>query len=155
MKRATSLLLSLILITLMSATAAYAGKGGQAAVSLSNASAALSQTSDTARKLEKAGALNSSTVTWTITVTQGTTVSGHLFINGFLTGVGKSVFVTPLEMVEECVEFNPDQQPVHAHVAHRLAADSGPLTGRPAGPIRAPSGRLAQRESTPFTRVGS
>src|ERR1700746_2299728 len=85
MKRATSLLLSLILITLMSATAAYAGKGGQAAVSLSNASAALSQTSDTARKREKAGALNSSTVTWTITVTQGTTVSGHLFINGFLT----------------------------------------------------------------------
>jgi two-component system chemotaxis sensor kinase CheA len=29
-------------------------------------------------------------------------------INGFLTGVGKSVFVVPLDMVEECVEFSAE-----------------------------------------------
>ena len=43
--------------------------------------------------------------------------------------------------------------------ARRAGADCRPLTAKltdsPAGPIRAPSGRLAQRESTPFTRVGS
>ncbi len=59
--------------------------GAKAAVSLSNASAALSQTSDTAWKLEKTGALSGATVTWTITVTQGNTVSGHLFVNGLVT----------------------------------------------------------------------
>ena len=79
--------LSLSLIVLLGLLAAFAAPGGgaKAAVSLSNASAALSQTSDTAWKLEKTGALNGSTVTWTITVTQGTTVSGHLFVNGFVT----------------------------------------------------------------------
>jgi two-component system chemotaxis sensor kinase CheA len=29
-------------------------------------------------------------------------------INGFLTGVGKSTFVVPLDMVEECVEFRAE-----------------------------------------------
>src|SRR5712691_4558293 len=55
--------ISLALIVLLSMSAAFAasGKGGQAAVSLSNASAVISQTSDTAWKLEQTGALNGST----------------------------------------------------------------------------------------------
>ncbi len=77
-------MLPLVLLGLSPAFAA-SGKGGQAAVSLSNASGALSQASDTAWTLEKTGARNGSTVTWTITVTQGNTVSGHLFVNGFVT----------------------------------------------------------------------
>lgn len=47
---------------------------------------------------------------------QGTTVTVRLpltlaIINGFQVGVGKSVFVLPLEMVDECVEFKA--QPGH------------------------------------------
>jgi two-component system chemotaxis sensor kinase CheA len=43
---------------------------------------------------------------------QGTTVTVRLpltlaIINGFQVGVGKSVFVVPLDMVDECVEFVP------------------------------------------------
>ena len=43
----------------------------------------------------------------------GTTVTVRLpltlaIINGFLVGLGKSVFVVPLEMVEECVEFSAE-----------------------------------------------
>lgn len=43
----------------------------------------------------------------------GTTISVRLpltlaIINGFQVGVGKSVFVVPLDVVEECVEFTPD-----------------------------------------------
>lgn len=43
----------------------------------------------------------------------GTTVAVRLpltlaIINGFLVGLGKSVFVVPLEMVEECVEFSAE-----------------------------------------------
>ncbi|MEE7547275.1 chemotaxis protein CheA, partial [Xanthomonas sp. Kuri4-1] len=43
----------------------------------------------------------------------GTTISVRLpltlaIINGFQVGVGKSVFVVPLDAVEECVEFAPD-----------------------------------------------
>ncbi|MCC4586769.1 chemotaxis protein CheA [Xanthomonas sp. NCPPB 1067] len=43
----------------------------------------------------------------------GTTISVRLpltlaIINGFQVGVGKSVFVVPLDVVEECVEFAPD-----------------------------------------------
>jgi two-component system chemotaxis sensor kinase CheA len=42
----------------------------------------------------------------------GTTVAVRLpltlaIINGFLVGVGKSVFVLPLDAIEECVEFQP------------------------------------------------
>ena len=44
---------------------------------------------------------------------KGTTVTVRLpltlaIINGFQVGVGKSVFVIPMEMVEECVEFRED-----------------------------------------------
>ncbi|MCL1501215.1 chemotaxis protein CheA [Xanthomonas nasturtii] len=43
----------------------------------------------------------------------GTTISVRLpltlaIINGFQVGVGKSVFVVPLDVVEKCVEFTPD-----------------------------------------------
>lgn len=43
----------------------------------------------------------------------GTTVTVRLpltlaIINGFLVGLGKSVFVVPLEMIEECVELGAD-----------------------------------------------
>lgn len=43
----------------------------------------------------------------------GTTITVRLpltlaIINGFLVGLGKSVFVVPLEMVEECVEFSAE-----------------------------------------------
>jgi two-component system chemotaxis sensor kinase CheA len=45
----------------------------------------------------------------------GTTISVRLpltlaIINGFQVGVGKSVFVVPLDVVEECVEFAPNYQ---------------------------------------------
>ena len=45
---------------------------------------------------------------------QGTTVTVRLpltlaIINGFQVGVGKSVFVVPLDMVDECVEFSAEQ----------------------------------------------
>jgi two-component system chemotaxis sensor kinase CheA len=44
---------------------------------------------------------------------QGTTVTVRLpltlaIINGFQVGVGKSVFVVPLDMVDECVEFSAE-----------------------------------------------
>ncbi len=44
---------------------------------------------------------------------EGTTVTVRLpltlaIINGFQVGVGKSVFVVPLDMVDECVEFNAE-----------------------------------------------
>ena len=50
---------------------------------------------------------------------QGTTVKVRLpltlaIINGFQVGVGKSVFVVPLDMVDECVEFVPE--PGHDYV---------------------------------------
>ena len=45
---------------------------------------------------------------------QGTTVTVRLpltlaIINGFQVGVGKSVFVVPMDMVDECVEFSAEQ----------------------------------------------
>jgi len=45
---------------------------------------------------------------------QGTTVTVRLpltlaIINGFQIGVGKAVFVVPLDMVDECVEFTDDE----------------------------------------------
>lgn len=48
----------------------------------------------------------------------GTTVTVRLpltlaIINGFLVGLGKSTFVVPLEMIEECVEFS--SQPGHQY----------------------------------------
>lgn len=84
-----ALLLSAVSVVILvpSIASAAGSNGGQAAVSLLNASATLSQTSDTAWTLKKTGEVSSSgqTVTWTITGTQGTTVSGHLVVNGFLT----------------------------------------------------------------------
>src|SRR5450830_464327 len=50
---------------------------------------------------------------------EGTTVTVRLpltlaIINGFQVGVGKSVFVIPMDMVEECVEFRDD--PLHDYI---------------------------------------
>jgi hypothetical protein len=75
----------LVLPLLFVAVAAFAGTG-RAGVALANASATISQTSNTAWKLEKTGTLDSasSTVTWTITATQQATVSGKLFVTGFV-----------------------------------------------------------------------
>ncbi len=76
MKRAVSLALGLTLIVVFRTIGAYAStKGGQAAVTLVNASAALSQTGNTSWTLTKTGTVdtNASTVTWTITATQGAT----------------------------------------------------------------------------------
>ena len=52
---------------------------------------------------------------------QGTTVSVRLpltlaIINGFQVGVGKSVFVVPLDMVEECIEFTAEPGHDYANV---------------------------------------
>lgn len=52
---------------------------------------------------------------------QGTTVTVRLpltlaIINGFQIGVGKSVFVVPLDMVEECIEFSPEPGHDYANV---------------------------------------
>ncbi len=54
---------------------------------LTNASAAFSQTSNTSWTLAKTGVVNAtdSTVTWTITGTQVSTISGHLMVDGFMT----------------------------------------------------------------------
>jgi hypothetical protein len=71
----------------LSVCAAASGGVPKADVSLTNASASLSQTSDTSWTLTKTGVVNtgSSTVTWTVTATQGATVAGHLVVNGFMT----------------------------------------------------------------------
>jgi hypothetical protein len=60
---------------------------GTAGISLSDASASMTQTSDTEWTLAKTGAVNTgdSSVTWTITATQGATVAGQLVINGTIT----------------------------------------------------------------------
>jgi hypothetical protein len=77
--------LALAAFLLISLTAAFASSTGpRASVMLSNAAATISQTSDTDWKLEKTGVVSGSTVTWIITATQGQTVSGHLFITGFM-----------------------------------------------------------------------
>ena len=59
---------------------------GKASVSLTGASAAPLLTSDSAWTLAKTGAVNTTTkqVTWTITATKVSTVSGHLFVDGFM-----------------------------------------------------------------------
>jgi len=61
--------------------------GGSAAIKLSGSSALVTLTSDTAWTLAKTGTTDaaSSTVTWTITATQGQTVSGHLVLTGTMT----------------------------------------------------------------------
>lgn len=85
--------LVLALCLLVPAASAVAGiekekednHAGKANVRLSGALATLIQTSDTAWTLSKTGAGNTaSTVSWTITATQGSTVGGHLVADGFL-----------------------------------------------------------------------
>jgi len=58
----------------------------RAHVVLSHSDARLTQTSDTAWTLGKTGAVDAaaSTVTWTITATEGSTVGGHLVVTGFM-----------------------------------------------------------------------
>ena len=88
MKRAISLSLCFVGVVLFAADVASAGSSGaKAAVSLLNAQAALSQHTNTAWTLKKTGAVdsNASTVTWTITATQGATTSGPLTVDGFMT----------------------------------------------------------------------
>lgn len=59
---------------------------GKASVKLTGASASIAQTSDTVWTLDKTGEVDASTstVTWDITAVRGTTVAGHLVINGFM-----------------------------------------------------------------------
>ena len=72
---------------LLTVNVPVSASGGQANVALSNASASFSQTSNAAWTLKKTGTLDSSTstITWTITATEGTTVAGHLVADGFVT----------------------------------------------------------------------
>jgi hypothetical protein len=60
--------------------------GGKANIDLTHSNAELLQTSDTPWTLAKTGTVDSAqaTVTWTITATPGTTVGGHLVIDGYL-----------------------------------------------------------------------
>jgi hypothetical protein len=59
----------------------------KASLSLTDASAALTQTGDTTWTLAKTGTVDTgtSTVTWTITATPVATVAGHLVVDGFMT----------------------------------------------------------------------
>ena len=59
--------------------------GGTAGITLSGATAQVTLTSDTSWTLTKTGTTSGSTVTWTITATQGTTVSGALVVSGSMT----------------------------------------------------------------------
>ncbi|MCC8535749.1 chemotaxis protein CheA [Xanthomonas axonopodis pv. poinsettiicola] len=84
----------------------------------------------------------------------GTTISVRLpltlaIINGFQVGVGKSVFVVPLDVVEECVEFTPD-----------YASDYIDLRGRVLPYVRlrelfALGGKTPARESIVVIRQGT
>jgi two-component system chemotaxis sensor kinase CheA len=88
----------------------------------------------------------------------GTTVTVRLpltlaIINGFQVGVGKSVFVIPMEMVEECIEFQeiPGQAPGQDYVD---------LRGRPLPFVRLRerfriAGTPARRRSIVVVRHGS
>ncbi|QGZ39191.1 two-component system chemotaxis sensor kinase CheA [Pseudoduganella flava] len=86
----------------------------------------------------------------------GTTVTVRLpltlaIINGFQVGVGKSVFVIPMDMVEECIEF---READHAH------ADYVDLRGQPLPFVRlrerfALHGAAARRQSIVVVRYGS
>jgi len=85
---------------------------------------------------------------------KGTTVTVRLpltlaIINGFQVGVGKSVFVIPMEMVEECVEFRED--PGHDYID---------LRGKPLPFVRLRerfgiAGAPARRRSIVVVRYGS
>jgi two-component system chemotaxis sensor kinase CheA len=85
---------------------------------------------------------------------KGTTVTVRLpltlaIINGFQVGVGKSVFVIPMEMVEECVEFRED-----------AGHDYIDLRGKPLPFVRLRerfgiAGAAARRRSIVVVRYGS
>ena len=85
---------------------------------------------------------------------QGTTVTVRLpltlaIINGFQVGVGKSTFVIPMEMVEECIEFKDDSD--HDYVD---------LRGRPLPFVRLRErfgiqGAAARRRSIVVVRYGA
>jgi len=60
-------------------------RDGKADLSLRNSSARLTLTSDTEWTLEKTGSLSGSLVSWIITAIEGTTVAGHLVVNGQMT----------------------------------------------------------------------
>jgi two-component system chemotaxis sensor kinase CheA len=88
----------------------------------------------------------------------GTTVTVRLpltlaIINGFQVGVGKSVFVIPMDMVEECVEFRDDAE-------RAQSSDYIDLRGSPMPFVRlrerfALSGAPARRQSIVVVRYGS
>ncbi|WP_338765683.1 chemotaxis protein CheA [Massilia sp. METH4] len=88
----------------------------------------------------------------------GTTVTVRLpltlaIINGFQVGVGKSVFVIPMEMVEECIEFRDDAE-------RAQSSDYVDLRGSPLPFVRlrerfALTGGAARRQSIVVVRYGS
>ncbi|MBB3224246.1 two-component system chemotaxis sensor kinase CheA [Massilia umbonata] len=88
----------------------------------------------------------------------GTTVTVRLpltlaIINGFQVGVGKSVFVIPMDMVEECVEFRDDAE-------RTQSSDYIDLRGSPMPFVRlrerfALAGTPARRQSIVVVRYGS
>jgi|GEM_PF-5262506 len=57
---------------------------GTASVALQSSSVSMTQSSDTAWTLEKSGSTGVSSVTWTVTATEGATVGGRLVVNGVL-----------------------------------------------------------------------
>ena len=81
-----TLILTVLSLPFVGVTRSSADQG-RAAVTLSAASAALTQTSDTTWTLSKTGAVNaaSSTVTWTVAAAEGATRSGLLIVNGVMT----------------------------------------------------------------------
>jgi len=92
----------------------------------------------------------------------GTTVTVRLpltlaIINGFQVGVGKSVFVIPMEMVEECIEFREEPANEAANFAGHDYVD---LRGSPLPFVRLRerfglAGAPARRRSIVVVRYGS
>ena len=81
-KPTTRIFVPVLLTVLLAASNA----AGQARVSLNNVRGLFIQTSNTQWTLTKTGAQNTATssLTWTVTATEGATVSGHLTADGFL-----------------------------------------------------------------------
>ena len=76
-----------LLLAPVSSSVAANALGARASVSLVKSSVTLTQTSDTAWTLSKSGTQNTtnSTVTWTVTATEGATTHGQLVLNGTMT----------------------------------------------------------------------
>jgi two-component system chemotaxis sensor kinase CheA len=88
----------------------------------------------------------------------GTTVTVRLpltlaIINGFQVGVGKSVFVIPMEMVEECIEFR--EAPQHAAGHDYVDLRGGPLPFVRLRERFGIAGAPARRRSIVVVRYGS